>query len=146
MIGPLYCGSLEALTSLTKGSGMVQNYEEFSESQIKILDRFVSSTTSNVFVLRNLPEVIKGALFSRYSRSSLGLRSLLLKEFILNEDTAFKDIAGKFQDGSDEQIVAIKKASGQMVFNPIPSETLEVGDVIVVIGKKEDLKRMSEIM
>jgi voltage-gated potassium channel len=43
-------------------------------------------------------------------------------------------------------IVAIKKASGRMVFNPVPSETLEVGDVIVVIGKKEDLTRMSEVM
>ena len=43
-------------------------------------------------------------------------------------------------------IVAIKKASDQMVFNPLPSETLEAGDVIVVIGKKEDLKRMSDIM
>ena len=43
-------------------------------------------------------------------------------------------------------IVAIKKASDRMVFNPVPSETLEVGDVIVVIGKKEDLTRMSEVM
>ncbi len=43
-------------------------------------------------------------------------------------------------------IVAIKKASGQMVFNPVPSEILEVGDVIVVIGKKDDLKRMGDIM
>ena len=43
-------------------------------------------------------------------------------------------------------IVAIKKASERMVFNPVPSETLEVGDVIVVIGKKEDLTRMSEVM
>jgi thymidylate synthase ThyX len=87
-----------------------QSFEEFTEGQIKILDRFVSSTTSNVFVLRNLPEVIKGALFSRYSRSTLGLRSLLLKEFILNEDTAFSSIAGKIEDASDEQLIAIKKA------------------------------------
>jgi voltage-gated potassium channel len=43
-------------------------------------------------------------------------------------------------------IVAIKKTSGQMIFNPLPSEKLDAGDVIVVIGKKEDLKRMSEIM
>ena len=43
-------------------------------------------------------------------------------------------------------IVAIKKSTDRMVFNPIPSETLEVGDVIVMIGKKEDLKRMSDIM
>ena len=43
-------------------------------------------------------------------------------------------------------IVAIKKISGDMVFNPMPSETLEAGDVIVVIGKREDLRRMNAIM
>ena len=43
-------------------------------------------------------------------------------------------------------IVAIKKISGDMIFNPMPSETLEAGDVIVVIGKDEDLKRMSAVM
>lgn len=43
-------------------------------------------------------------------------------------------------------IVAIKKISGEMIYNPLPSEKLDAGDVIVVIGKKEDLKRMSEIM
>jgi voltage-gated potassium channel len=43
-------------------------------------------------------------------------------------------------------IVAIKKMSGEMKFNPIPSDTLEAGDVIVVIGKKDDLKRMSAVM
>jgi len=43
-------------------------------------------------------------------------------------------------------IVAIKKLSGKMIFNPIPTETLEAGDVIVVIGKKDDLKRMNAII
>lgn len=85
--------------------------EEFSESQTKILEHFVTSTSSNIFVLRNLPEVIKGALFSRYSRSTLGLRSLLLKEFILNEDTAFSSITGKYSDSdSGNQMIAIQKA------------------------------------
>lgn len=95
---------------------MIENYEDFSKEQAKILNRYVTNTTSNVFCLRNLPEVIKGALFSRYSRSSLGLRSLLLKEFILSEETAFNAIAGpvtKTDDGEHEiedQIMAIKKA------------------------------------
>ncbi|MBI2742396.1 MAG: FAD-dependent thymidylate synthase [Chlamydiales bacterium] len=95
---------------------VIEDYEEFTESQLKILNRYVTSTKSNVFVLRNLPEVIKGALFSRYSRSSLGLRSLLLKEFILSEETAFATIAGTAVSHDDEerevedQIVAIKKA------------------------------------
>jgi thymidylate synthase ThyX len=89
----------------------MKNYEEFTENQIKILEHFVTSTTSNVFVLRNLPEVIKGALFSRYSRSSLGLRSLLLKEFILNEETAFQSITGTSESIEvAQQISAIHKA------------------------------------
>jgi thymidylate synthase ThyX len=89
------------------------NYEEFSQQQQKILERYVTNTSSNVFVLRNLPEVIKGALFSRYSRSSLGLRSLLIKEFIQNEETAFSSIAGLMGQQEievEDQIVAIKKA------------------------------------
>jgi len=43
-------------------------------------------------------------------------------------------------------VVAIKKLSGKMVFNPMPSEKLEAGDVIVVLGKKDDLIRMNEIL
>jgi thymidylate synthase ThyX len=96
--------------------GNMQNYEEFNEQQVKILGRYVTSATSNIFALRNLPEVIKGALFSRYSRSSLGLRSLLLKEFILNEETAFAAISGhevvakEEEEGLEDQIMAVKKA------------------------------------
>lgn len=91
----------------------MQEYEEFSESQIKILDRFVTNTTSHIFALRNLPEVIKGALFSRYSRSSFGLRSLLLKEFILGDETSFEAIVGhrgSNDEATEAQLVAIKKA------------------------------------
>jgi len=92
---------------------MYGEYEEFTESQKKILSHYVTNTHSNIFALRNLPEVIKGALFSRYSRSSLGLRSLLLKEFIFNEETSFHSISQdkNLQDTqADEQIIAVKKA------------------------------------
>lgn len=92
---------------------MIEDYEDFNEGQRKILQRFATNTTSNIFVLRNLPEVIKGALFSRYSRSSLGLRTLLLKEFILNEETAFESIVGTKEENApndEEQYMAIKKA------------------------------------
>jgi thymidylate synthase ThyX len=94
---------------------MDENYEEFSEEQIKTLKRYVTNTTSHVFVLRNLPEVIKGALFSKYSRSVLGLRSLLLKDFIGKEEAAFSAIAGlnKTEEGEEieDQSQAIEKAN-----------------------------------
>lgn len=94
-----------------KERSMIEDYEEFSESQLKVLRRYVTNTSSNVFALKNLPEVIKGALFSRYSRSILGLRSLLLKEFVNNEETAFASIAGSNEEqSSEEQSVAIRKA------------------------------------
>jgi thymidylate synthase ThyX len=88
----------------------MQDYEEFSQGQLEILERYVTNTSSNIFVLRNLPEVIKGALFSRYSRSTLGLRSLLLKEFIQGEETAFKEIVTQDQESVDNQLLALQKA------------------------------------
>lgn len=73
-----------------------EDYETFTENQLRILDRYVTNTRSHIFALRNLPEVIKGALFSRYSRSNLGLRSLFLKEFVGNSDeSAFDSIVGE---------------------------------------------------
>lgn len=94
---------------------MLEDYEDFTPSQLKLLERFVTNTKGSVFVLKNLPEVIKGALFSRYSRSSLGLRALLLKEFVANADeTGFDAIAGIGAHAEDEdpnvQMAAIKKA------------------------------------
>lgn len=95
---------------------LTEGYEEFTDNQIKILKRYVTNSSSHIFALRNLPEVIKGALFSRYSRSSLGLRSLLLKEFITNNDeAAFESIVGKRSCEDEdlhmhEQIEATKKA------------------------------------
>ncbi len=93
---------------------LLDDYEEFTENQIKILERYVTNTSGHIFVLQNLPEVIKGALFSRYSRSNLGLRSLLLKEFISNEEESeFDTIVGiKSRDDTEpkNQAEAIKKA------------------------------------
>src|SRR5262245_60228523 len=93
---------------------LLEDYEEFTESQRKILEKYVTNTRGHIFVLRNLPEVIKGALFSRYSRSSLGLRSLLLKEFITdNDETGFSAIVGANESPDKlpaEQVAAIKKA------------------------------------
>lgn len=84
---------------------MIEDYESFTEEQKAILNRYVTSLTSNVFVLCNLPEVVKGALFSRYSRSGLGLRTLLLNEFINNEE-------GMTGEKVEDQAIAIQKASG----------------------------------
>ena len=73
---------------------MTDGAERFSPEEKELLAPFVTNTEGSVFALTNLPEVIKGALFSRYSRSTLGLRRLLLKEFILDEAAEFSAIRG----------------------------------------------------
>jgi voltage-gated potassium channel len=43
-------------------------------------------------------------------------------------------------------IVAIRKSSGEMIFNPTSQEKLDRGDILVVLGKKEDLLRMNRVL
>ena len=43
-------------------------------------------------------------------------------------------------------IVLIKKANGEMIFNPRPVEVIGERDVLVVMGKTEDMIRMSEVV
>jgi thymidylate synthase ThyX len=59
------------------------------------LSQYFSPPDSNVFALTNLPEVVKGALFSRYSRSPDGLKEILAKEFL---DEAGEEKAQAFYD------------------------------------------------
>jgi len=40
-------------------------------------------------------------------------------------------------------IVLIKKFNGEMIFNPLPVEKLEANDVIVMLGKSEDLEKIN---
>jgi len=56
-------------------------HEPFTADETKVLERFFTNTTEPVFALVNLPEVVKGALFARYSRSPKSLRRLFLDEF-----------------------------------------------------------------
>ena len=55
--------------------------EEFTGDEIAVLNRHFTNLDRPVFALINLPEVVKGALFARYSRSSKSLRRLFLDEF-----------------------------------------------------------------
>ena len=54
----------------------------YSEEEKKVLKNYFTNTEDDVFCLVNLPEVIKGTLFSRYSRSAKDLRRLFLDEFL----------------------------------------------------------------
>lgn len=56
--------------------------EEFTDGEADVLRRYFTNLDGPVFALVNLPEVVKGALFARYSRSPKSLRRLFLDEFV----------------------------------------------------------------
>jgi thymidylate synthase ThyX len=62
--------------------------EEFTEHESDVLRRYFTNLDGPVFALVNLPEVVKGALFARYSRSPKSLRRLFLDEFVGDLDIA----------------------------------------------------------
>ncbi len=55
--------------------------ETFTVEETAALAPWFGNTDRPVFVLTNLPEVVKGALFARYSRSAKSIRRLFLDEF-----------------------------------------------------------------
>ena len=65
-------------------SNVVSAYiaEEWSDEEADVLRRYFTNLDQPVFALVNLPEVVKGALFARYSRSAKSLRRLFLDEFL----------------------------------------------------------------
>jgi thymidylate synthase ThyX len=56
--------------------------EAFSPDERARLAPYFTNLDAAVFALVNLPEVVKGALFARYSRSPKSLRRLFLDEFL----------------------------------------------------------------
>lgn len=62
--------------------------EQFTDDERAVLRRYFSNLDGPVFALVNLPEVVKGALFARYSRSAKSLRRLFLDEFVGELDTS----------------------------------------------------------
>jgi thymidylate synthase ThyX len=55
--------------------------EAFTSEERAVLERHFTNLEGPVFALTDLPEVVKGALFARYSRTSKSLRRLFLDEF-----------------------------------------------------------------
>src|SRR5438132_2614897 len=81
---------------------MLYAAERFTDDEEAVLRRYFTNLDQPVFALVNLPEVVKGALFARYSRSPLSLRLLFIMKFV-----------GEIEMSGDETIdatVGLKRA------------------------------------
>jgi thymidylate synthase ThyX len=68
--------------------------EEFTSEERAVLERYFTNVDLPVFCVVNLPEIVKGALFARYSRTKKSLRRLFLDEFYDGSSSGPADVVG----------------------------------------------------
>ena len=75
--------------------------ETFDDAERDLLSRFFTNLDGPVFAITNLPEVVKGALFARYSRSPKSVRRLFLDEFVAEPELGIAAVAAAMGDGDE---------------------------------------------
>ncbi len=75
--------------------------ETFTPDELRVLGKFFTNSDKPVFGLVNLPEVVKGALFARYSRSPKSIRRLFLDEFYHEPKIGIETLANLPNESSD---------------------------------------------
>src|SRR5205807_3128139 len=71
------------------------------------LERYFTNLDRPVFALRNLPEVVEGALLSRYARTEKSLLRVLLGEFLNQPEFGLEEL---LQPETPGDLVAARKA------------------------------------
>src|SRR5438874_12918766 len=99
--------------------------ESFTADERAALAPYVTNIDGPVFALTNLPEVVKGALFARYSRSAKSLRRLFLDEFaeaaagagdavgVRRAEELYRRVFREYGDDSVAQLGGVHLASEQ---------------------------------
>jgi thymidylate synthase ThyX len=82
--------------------------EEFTSEERTVLSRFFTNLDGPVFAIANLPEVVKGALFARYSRSFKSVRRLFLDEFYNQPEVGVRHLAETLE--GDDASVNLQRA------------------------------------
>jgi len=95
---------------MSDGSASPLGYfeEPFTDAERVVLGRFFTNLDGPVFAIVNLPEVVKGALFARYSRSPKSVRRLFLDEFSQQPEVGIAAIADHL--AQDDPIVGLQRA------------------------------------
>ena len=86
------------------------NYHEehFTAPERELLRRYFTNSDGPVFALINLPEVVKGALFARYSRTHKSLRRLFLDEFVTDPEIGIEAMSSEIS--GDDPLVKLQRA------------------------------------
>ncbi|MDP4038464.1 MAG: FAD-dependent thymidylate synthase [bacterium] len=106
--------------------------EEWTEDETAILNRYFTNLDCPVFCIINLPQVVSGALFARYSRTTKSTRRLFLDEF-------YEGLSG---DKSEASRVSTKRAEQlyHRVFDEFDDESVtQLGGVHLVFEQSSNI-------
>ena len=78
----------------------------------------------------------------------LGPFTLLMEEVVVEKGSLLDGVSikdSKIREGTGATVVAVRKASTSQIVRPVPELKLEKGDLLVVLGSKEDIERLEEM-
>lgn len=114
--------------------------EDFTASERDLLRPYFTNLDAPVFALINLPEVVKGALFARYSRSPLSLRRLFLDEFVSNPELGIQLISGFKSDISSPVHVRHAESLYRRIFSDYGDDSVaQLGGVHLACEQSSNL-------
>ena len=102
----------------------------------------------NIGGLRLVQSVLRPTATSLMDLAIRGDINLQMEELPVSPDS---ELVGKLVKNSgirprfDILVVSIKKASGDMVFNPGPETVIAAGDLLIALGKPENLQKLQKV-
>lgn len=98
---------------------------------------------------RRMAQILKRPTVSDFIDTTTidGQMGLRMEEIQVGADSELAGqtlVGARLRQDFGVMVVAVKKASNGMVFNPQSTEQMDAGDVLVVIGKKDDLDRLHD--
>lgn len=119
--------------------------DEFSDAERAVLARHFTTIDDHVAGLVDLPEVVKGALFARYSRSRKSIRRLFVDEFadLLDDPDATTGAVGAgTADGEGDSGGALARAQGlyERVFSQYGDDSVaQLGGAHIAVEELSNL-------
>ena len=99
--------------------------------------------------LRMAQNVLRPTVTNFMELAMRGGIDLQMEELAISSESELvnKDlIQSKIRANYDLIIIAIKKKSGEMIFNPGPKEVIDASDTLLAVGKKSNLSAIKEIL
>jgi voltage-gated potassium channel len=99
--------------------------------------------------LRMAQSVLRPTVTNFIDLAVRGGIDLQMEELTVSPDSELVDkdlIESKIRPNFNLMIIAIKKESGEMVFNPGPKEVIRANDTLLAVGKKTNLAELRHIL